>query len=71
MKERKNRHTVIKGWKTGLVDASSKLDQDEEEGGTNHHFIQENTQCPPVYSLGVPLALEKLGSNIFRGTTKS
>lgn len=42
------------------------------EGGltTDHHLIKQNTKCPPVDCLGVPLALKEFGRDVFGSATE-
>lgn len=37
---------------------------------TDHHFVQQYTQRPPVNRLGITLTLQKFGSDVFWGATK-
>ena len=32
---------------------------------TDHHLVQEDTECPPFHSLRVPLAFQQLRCNVF------
>jgi hypothetical protein len=37
---------------------------------TDHHFVQQYAQRPPVDCLGITLALQKLWSDVFWGAAK-
>lgn len=37
---------------------------------TRQHFVQQNTECPPIDSLGISVAKQQLGGKVLRSTTE-